>query len=39
MAEQSKGATLRANLALLENNARVAARIARELAGDDQLSS
>src|SRR5437016_9256399 len=33
MAEQSKGATLRANLALLENNARVAARIARELAG------
>ena len=39
MAEQSKGATLRANLALLENNARVAARIARELAGDDQSSS
>jgi pseudouridine-5'-phosphate glycosidase len=33
MAERSNGATLRANLALLESNARVAARIARELAG------
>lgn len=31
MAEQSEGATLRANIALLENNARVAARIARAL--------
>lgn len=31
MAERSEGATLRANIALLENNARVAARIAREL--------
>ena len=31
MAELSKGATLRANIALLENNARVAAQIAREL--------
>ena len=31
MAEQSAGATLRANIALLENNARVAARIARLL--------
>lgn len=31
MAEQSKGATLRANIALLENNARVAAQIARAL--------
>ena len=31
MAELSKGATLRANLALLENNARVAAQIASEL--------
>lgn len=33
MSEQSKGATLRANIALLENNARVAAQIARTLAG------
>jgi pseudouridine-5'-phosphate glycosidase len=32
MAEQSDGATLRANIALLENNARVAAEIAVELA-------
>ena len=32
MAEQSNGATLRANIALLENNARVAAEIARRLA-------
>lgn len=32
MAEQSQGATLRANIALLENNARVAARIALALA-------
>ena len=31
MSEQSKGATLRANIALLENNARVAACIARAL--------
>lgn len=31
MAERSGGATLRANVALLENNARVAAEIAREL--------
>lgn len=31
MAERSGGATLRANIALLENNARVAAAIAREL--------
>jgi pseudouridylate synthase len=31
MADQSAGATLRANIALLENNARVAARIARLL--------
>lgn len=30
MAERSEGATLRANIALLENNARVAAEIARE---------
>jgi pseudouridine-5'-phosphate glycosidase len=32
MAQQSGGATLRANIALLENNARVAAEIARSLA-------
>ncbi len=32
MAERSGGATLRANIALLENNARVAAQIAREAA-------
>lgn len=31
MSEQSGGATLRANIALLENNARVAAEIAREI--------
>jgi pseudouridine-5'-phosphate glycosidase len=31
MAERSEGATLRANIALLKNNARVAARIASEL--------
>jgi pseudouridine-5'-phosphate glycosidase len=31
MAERSDGATLRANIALLENNARVAAQIASEL--------
>jgi len=31
MADKSKGATLRANIALLENNARVAAKIARAL--------
>lgn len=33
MAEESEGATLRANIALLENNARVAAAIARTLEG------
>lgn len=33
MAEESEGATLRANIALLENNARVAAQIARTLEG------
>src|SRR5438105_912596 len=32
MSQQSEGATLRANIALLENNARVAAQIARALA-------
>jgi pseudouridine-5'-phosphate glycosidase len=32
MAQHSAGATLRANIALLENNARVAAEIARVLA-------
>jgi len=32
MAERSGGATLRANIALLENNARVAAELAAELA-------
>ena len=31
MSERSQGATLRANIALLENNARVAAQIARAL--------
>jgi pseudouridine-5'-phosphate glycosidase len=31
MSEVSKGATLRANIALLENNARVAAEIAQAL--------
>jgi pseudouridine-5'-phosphate glycosidase len=31
MAEESEGATLRANIALLENNARIAAQIARTL--------
>ena len=31
MAEQSEGATLRANIALLENNARIAAQISRAL--------
>ncbi|HKY27093.1 MAG TPA: pseudouridine-5'-phosphate glycosidase [Pyrinomonadaceae bacterium] len=34
MAEQSNGATLRANIALLENNARVAAEISLELAAN-----
>ena len=33
MADQSDGATLRANIALLENNARVAAEIARTMGG------
>jgi len=33
MSERSEDATLRANIALLENNARVAAQIAQELAG------
>jgi len=37
MAERSGGATLRANIALLENNARVAAQVARELAPSVQL--
>lgn len=37
MSEQSDGATLRANLALLENNARVAAQIARALSGEKLL--
>jgi pseudouridine-5'-phosphate glycosidase len=31
MSEKSQGATLRANIALLENNARVAAQVARAL--------
>jgi pseudouridine-5'-phosphate glycosidase len=35
MAERSDGATLRANLALLESNARVAARIARALTKEE----
>jgi len=35
MAELSEGATLRANIALLENNARVAARIAASLLASD----
>jgi pseudouridine-5'-phosphate glycosidase len=35
MAERSDGATLRANLALLESNARVAARIARALTEEE----
>jgi pseudouridine-5'-phosphate glycosidase len=34
MADTSKGATLKANLALLENNARVAAKIAKALTSD-----
>ena len=34
MAELSEGATLRANIALLENNARVAALIARALSAE-----
>jgi pseudouridine-5'-phosphate glycosidase len=34
MSERSDGATLRANIALLENNARVAAQIAQELCSD-----
>jgi pseudouridylate synthase len=36
MSEQSEGATLQANIALLENNARVAAQIARALATSSQ---
>ncbi|HYY59458.1 MAG TPA: pseudouridine-5'-phosphate glycosidase [Pyrinomonadaceae bacterium] len=36
LAELSDGATLRANVALLENNARVAAEIARSLAGKEK---
>jgi pseudouridine-5'-phosphate glycosidase len=39
MAERSDGATLRANLALLESNARVAARIARALASGEEKQS
>jgi pseudouridine-5'-phosphate glycosidase len=35
MAQQSGGATLKANIALLENNARVAAEIALALAGTE----
>lgn len=34
MAERSEGATLRANIALLENNARIAAQIAKALVSD-----
>jgi pseudouridine-5'-phosphate glycosidase len=33
MAQASEGATLKANIALLEHNARVAAQVARLLAG------
>jgi pseudouridine-5'-phosphate glycosidase len=36
MSEQSKGATLKTNIALLENNARVATEIARALATPSQ---
>ena len=36
MSEQSKGATLKANIALLENNARVAAQIARAVSAPSQ---
>jgi pseudouridine-5'-phosphate glycosidase len=36
LAELSDGATLRANVALLENNARIAAEIARSLAGKEK---
>ena len=38
MSEQSQGATLRANIALLENNARVAAQIARVLVSGTDFS-
>jgi pseudouridine-5'-phosphate glycosidase len=38
MGERSAGATLAANIALLENNAKVAAEIARELCAPDALS-
>lgn len=38
MAQQSGGATLKANIALLENNARVAAEIAFALAGTEIIS-
>jgi pseudouridylate synthase len=38
MAERSEGATLRANIALLENNARVAAQIAVSLAQENEYS-
>jgi pseudouridine-5'-phosphate glycosidase len=36
LSELSEGATLRANIALLENNARIAAQIAQALAGKDK---
>jgi pseudouridylate synthase len=36
MAEQSGGATLKANIALLENNARIAAEIARSIGSEKQ---
>ena len=38
MSERSEGATLRANIALLENNARVAARIARALHASEPVT-
>jgi pseudouridine-5'-phosphate glycosidase len=38
MSEQSQGATLRANIALLENNARIAAQIARALPAQNMFS-
>jgi pseudouridine-5'-phosphate glycosidase len=38
MSEQSEGATLQANIALLENNARIAAQIARALPAQNMFS-
>jgi pseudouridine-5'-phosphate glycosidase len=38
MSEQSKGSTLKANIALLENNARVAAEIAVTLVSQEKGS-